>query len=556
MRRQLMNSSANPTSTPSTILAPVGGWNAQEPLANMQSKYAITMDNFFPRTSDLQLRKGTVMYANCYDTASYFRPPFLRLFSYSPANGVGNCLFAVSNEGFIKLPTIRSTEPIITIDSAATNGLWQSVNFSNEGGNWLWCCCGDGENKARVYNGTEWTILDSDSTPALDHSTDWIDVCVYKRRLWLAKRDSAVLYFLDTLAIAGIEEDETLHTLPLGGLWNKGGSILKIMNISLDSGEGLDDYIAIFSTEGQVCLYKGTDPETDEDWSLIGVYDIPRPLGTNCFMKYGGDIVIMTENGLMPFSSTLQDSMIKRSGLSSSVIHNAWLEAVEDLRRVAQENNKTLQQIGQYCSLCLYSEENMLICNFLTDYRYDEVHTRHSYSYQQFIQNTETGAWCRFKGLQMAAFTNHKDSVYCVGDRYMYKFWEGYTDNNAVITGLVKTAYVFPSGRGTNSRITLIRPTLQSQKPKIEYTLRIDSDYLERNRMAKTSPNKEVEVSRWDAAYWDEAIWQGAPRIGQEWTTVKHYPGKAISIRLKIITKGVDIALVGFDLITQSGGMI
>ena len=556
MRRQVMNSGARPTATPSTILAPVGGLNARDPLANMQSKYALVLDNFFPRASDLQVRKGYVLYSNCYDEKQKTRPPFVRLLSYAPATYANNRLFAVSDEGFIKLDTNKQTTPILEIDSPATNGLWQSTNFSNAGGDWLWCCCGDGVNKARVYNGTAWTILDDKSAPALDYSAEWIDVCSFKRRIWLARANSDVLYYLDVLAIGGTEKDTTLYTLPLGSLWNRGGSIIKIMNLTLDSGDGADDYLCIFSTEGQVAVYKGSNPNNDNDWGLVGIYDIPRPLGTNCFIKYGGDIILMTENGLLAFSEMFQTIEVKHSIMTSAIIHNAWLEAVEKLRRVSEERGLTLQQGGQYCSLCLYGEQNMLICNFLNDYRYNEATGEQSYTYIQFVLNTESKAWCRFKDLNMGAFTNHRDSVYCVADRYFYKFWEGYTDGKNYITARLKTAYMFPSGRGTNSRITLIRPTFQTQVEDVKYSLVIDSDYVERQRLKAPKTILGKQVAYWDEALWDEAYWLGEPRVSQDWTTISHYVGKAISLRLKIRAKGQEVALVGFDLITQSGGMI
>lgn len=556
MRRQVMNSGAKPTATPSTILAPVGGWNVRDPLANMQSRYALVLDNFFPRASDLQMRKGYVLYSNCYDTYHPTRPPFVRLLSYAPATYTNNCLFAVSDEGFVKLDTSKHTTPILEISSPATNGLWQSTNFSNAAGDWLWCCCGDGTNKARVYNGTEWTILDETSTPALDYSTEWIDVCSFKRRIWLARANSDVLYYLDVLAIGGTAESKTLYSLPLGALWNRGGSIIKIMNLTLDSGDGADDYLCIFSTEGQVAVYKGNNPNNDNDWGLVGIYDIPRPLGTNCFIKYGGDIILMTENGLLAFSEMFQTIEVKHSIMTSAIIHNAWLEAVEKLRRVSEERGLTLQQGGQYCSLCLYGEQNMLICNFLNDYRYNTATEEQQFSFVQFVLNTDSKAWCRFKNLNMTAFTNHRDSVYCVADRYFYKFWEGYTDNNGFISAVLKTAYMFPSGRGTNSRITLIRPAFQAQVAEVKYSLVIDSDYVERQRLKAPKTIIGKLIALWDEAIWDEAYWQGEPRVSQDWTTISHYVGKAMSLRLKLTTKGQEVALVGFDLITQSGGMI
>ena len=198
----------------------------------------------------------------------------------------------------------------------------------------------------------------------------------------------------------------------------------------------------------------------------------------------------------------------------------------------------------------------MLICSFLHDIKTDEDTGEPKYTYIQYVLNTESRAWCRFKDLHMSAFTNHRDSVYCVSNRYFYKFWEGYTDNKNFITAIMKTAYIFPSGRGTNSRITLIRPTFQSQLIDVKYSLVIDSDYKELQRLRTPRSMAISPLGIWDEAIWDDAYWVGTPRVSQDWTTISHYIGKAMSLRLKIAAKGQDIALVGFDLITQSGGMI
>ena len=195
----------------------------------------------------------------------------------------------------------------------------------------------------------------------------------------------------------------------------------------------------------------------------------------------------------------------------------------------------------------------MLICNFLHDFRSDGE----TGAYIQYVLNTESRAWCRFKDLHMSAFVNHKDSVYCIADRYFYKFWEGYTDGKSFITAIMKTAYFFPSGRGTNSRITLIRPTFQTQVMNVKYSLVIDSDYKELQRLKTPLTIMGARPTGiWDEALWDEAYWVGEPRVSQDWTTISHYVGKAMSLRLKLATRGQEVLLVGFDLITQSGGMI
>ncbi len=42
------------------VPAPVGGWDAQSPLANMPAENAVILDNFIPRAGYVELRKGYV----------------------------------------------------------------------------------------------------------------------------------------------------------------------------------------------------------------------------------------------------------------------------------------------------------------------------------------------------------------------------------------------------------------------------------------------------------------------------------------------------------------
>ena len=45
-----------------TMAAPVGGWNARDALSAMAPGDAVTMQNWFPSTSDVQLRQGRTVW--------------------------------------------------------------------------------------------------------------------------------------------------------------------------------------------------------------------------------------------------------------------------------------------------------------------------------------------------------------------------------------------------------------------------------------------------------------------------------------------------------------
>src|SRR5688572_7589840 len=44
--------------------APVGGWDAISPLANMPENRAVVLDNWFPTPSDVLVRNGHVLHAH------------------------------------------------------------------------------------------------------------------------------------------------------------------------------------------------------------------------------------------------------------------------------------------------------------------------------------------------------------------------------------------------------------------------------------------------------------------------------------------------------------
>lgn len=48
---------------------------------------------------------------------------------------------------------------------------------------------------------------------------------------------------------------------------------------TLDSGEGLDDYLVVTTSEGQVGVFRGTDPTSVATWGLVGVWNLGEPIG-------------------------------------------------------------------------------------------------------------------------------------------------------------------------------------------------------------------------------------------------------------------------------------
>ena len=72
-----------PVSREATIPAPIGGWNARDPIQAIPPTDAVTLDNFIPGTGGVALRTGFVSHV------TGIADPVHSLMEYSAATGVG-----------------------------------------------------------------------------------------------------------------------------------------------------------------------------------------------------------------------------------------------------------------------------------------------------------------------------------------------------------------------------------------------------------------------------------------------------------------------------------
>jgi len=209
-------------------------------------------------------------------------------------------------------------------------------------------------------------------------------VWLHKSRLFFVEKDSLSAWYLPAAAIGGAASE-----LDLGAIFKRGGFLTFGASWSLDSGAGLDDVAVFVTSNGEIAVYEGDDPSDANNWRLAGVYEISRPLNKHSFFKAGGDLAILTEDGIIPVSEALRKDRAALQAVAISFpIEDAWKEAVA--------NASTTFPITP----TLWQSQALLMIG---------VQGSGGVAY---VANARTGAWCRYTGWDVRCGAVANDNLY------------------------------------------------------------------------------------------------------------------------------------------------
>jgi hypothetical protein len=333
---------------------------------------AEVLDNFIPTTTGARQRGGAVLYATVDD-------PVIRLMNYR--SGSFEAFFAATDTDVYDITSVADPEVAPAADlTTQTSGDWSFVQFATPGGEFLIMV--NGADAAQSFDGASW------STPAITGPADedLNFVWSHKRRLWFVENGRLSAWYLGANAIAGAATE-----FPLDGVFRLGGNLLFGGTWSVDSGDGLDDNIVFVTSEGEIAVYQGTDPDDATDWSLVGVYRIGKPLNKHSWFRAGGDFVIMTEDGIVAVSEALQkDRAALQTASITSPIEELWQGAIA--RRSAASTFPVI----------LWPTRTLILIGVPASSGQDIA----------FVANTRTGAWARITGWDAQCFGIFADAVY------------------------------------------------------------------------------------------------------------------------------------------------
>lgn len=499
----------------SSIQAPTGGLNAKDPIANMKETEAVTLDNWFPTPSSVDIRNGMVAHV------TGIVDPMETLALYN--DGITPKLFGVAGGDIFDVTTAG------VVGAAAVTGLtnsrFQSINMGTAGGFFLMMV--NGADKLQYFDGAVWTIDGGTYTITGVNTQNIIHINNFKNRVWLIEKNTFNAWYLPVSSIGG-----AANVLDLSGLFKLGGYLMAMANWTIDNASGVDDYAAFITSEGEVALYKGTDPSSAATWALVGTFRMGRPIGRRCFCKAGADVLVVTTDGAFPLSKAL---LTDRSQLNLAATDKISTVFNQDIRNYG--GNYGWQPI-------IHPFGQKLIVNVPTS-EGSEAH--------QYVMHTAHGAWTRFTGWNAICWEVIGDLLYFGGSDGVWQADTGESDNGSEITAVAQQAFSYFGNRTGIKKWSMARCIFTSNG-SVSPAILMNVDFAQ-NRTTVSPSYVGEPGSEWDVASWDTSSWQQGDLITKRWQSITGV-GYAGGIRVVTQTKNITCQWQSTDFVYEYGAVL
>jgi hypothetical protein len=578
------------TALTTSMTSPIGGWNARDSVAAMPSTDAVTLTNLYPTPTDVILRRGyskysigitgqvnTLMNYAGANTQKLFAAAGTSIYDCSTAtasvaytvtndklqyvnisNAGGNFMVACNGvdptliyngTSWIKMATTTTAATITSITRVGTlatmttttpHGLVTGNQITISG---ALPTAFNGTYVVTVTGASTLTYVMA-STPANDatvvgtyvvnfgvtgvNPNTFVNVNLFKNRLYFTQKDTLKVWYLPVNALGGAASQ-----LDFGGIARNGGFLQGMATWTIDAGQGADDYAVFVTNMGEVIVYNGTNPDDAVTWALKGVWQLGYVFSRRCFYKWSGDLLLLTQDGLVPLASALQSSRLDPKVNITDKIFFAISQAAD-----IYSNEFGWQVI-------YYAKPNMLIINIPSPL-----------GVEQYCMHTISKAWCNFTGINAKCFELHNDDIYFGGSGFVGKFFDTNADNGAQISATCQQAYSYFDTPGQQKRFTMVRPTFLVDVGAPGIYCGINTDFQTQNNLGKVTFQPFVSTTGiWDAARWDNDVFAGNLVISRQWQGVTGL-GYSGGINLNMVSAGIDVHWVSTDFVMEKGTVI
>ena len=481
---------------------PTGGLNLRDPISEMAPTDAIALDNFIARQQGVELRKGWSMHV----TPELGASAYPSVFAYNSDDSTERKLFAAIDGDIYDV-----TDGTATLSQAGTGSdadLWWTVQFSNDTGTSFLLAVSPGAGYWTYDPVNQWVDRTGTTTGL---PTTVRTVAVWKKRVWFTCENDSKVYYIDAVnAITG-----SASPFPMGSVLRNGGSVSALINWTIDSGFSVDDFLVVVGTEGDIGVWEGTDPTSADTFGIKGVWYIgPVPRYGVYFTPFGGDVMILSQQGLVPMSKLVAGQWNEAAArtMPASKIQPALTPALTALRDIPS------------WSVYMVPKESILVIQLpMNEYG----------DYRQYVMNVITGAWSTFSNMPMVSSALLNGNLYfsTPDGGIGHGLYGNFDRDTDTIEGDCQTAFNNYGTPANLKKFHMARPIfIAADAPSV--LLQLNTQYSVQN--VPGSPSfTSGDTAKWDEAFWNVAVWAGALNTYQAWVGVNGL-GYYGSLRMKV----------------------
>lgn len=363
-------------------------------------------------------------------------------------------------------------------------------------------------------------------------SASWIDpnkfaiILNHQNHVWFADTTNLAVYYLPLQQKSG-----EVKYLPLNALFKRGGTVRAIFSWTVDGGDGMDDKLVIFSSNGECAIYSGTDP--DSDYSLVGVFRFDSPMSKHCVTQYGGELYVLISTGLVPMS-TLMRAQVEHLGQTDRDVYTAF-----------SDNSRRFRDLAGWQAF-IDPSTSRIICN---------MPQGGANRYQQLVRFMPTQYWTSWSAIPARSFGWLNNVLYLGDDSgNLFASDPAYLDDDGMAIKVdVQLAWSNFKTPGVKQFKMVKAYIITDGAPKPAIDIQVDyQTNPPQNQPELTFTNTGGE---WDVADWDTTDWAAGATMIAKWSGVGRL-GTVGAFRMQALIKGCEFSFSGADILYETGSVM
>lgn len=486
---------------------PALGWNVKDPINNMDMRYALELENLIPKEYYLDLRKGYKKFAALEE-----EPRFLTPYSY----GEQKHLLCAAGGYVYKLDLSGGAQKLN--QTPFNYDYWNVLNYKGR----LYLL--NGQDAVQVYDGKTLSpaAFDGGEDSSFDVTKLFAGVLHANRLFLLEKNSLRFWYAKDAGAVQG-----QMLPFDLSQVAQYGGTLAAAVQISPLAQESM---LGFLTDQGEFMLYAGDNPSEIDSWALKARIKIPKPAGQKCFEEFYGETAYLSQEGYFLLSQLLQTAAGNKRAEISDKINTA----------VSKYKDRFSQPGWQ---IKHFEQERLLLIN---------IPSRGGAT--QHVMNTETGAWCKFTGINAACFAVLENKLYFAGrskagNPGVFVFDDIYNDAGAQIA--VNWQAPYANFGDPNVKRILESNLLLKACVNFVFNITSSADFVPEAVVYQGGFHEENSL--WDVSFWDVAKWSAEAKARKHRVLTVCPSGQYYSFGLTALCLNQPLQIIGMDIFYEQG---